>query len=256
LEINQPHDLLKSVLNTITEYEQSKEEGDGNKSKMVSHSSVSNLLSIHLSTAPQVQTKDRTEGRIHNRRVSRSFHRLLRRLLSLFAFHGACQSSLSTRVSMLRQPFPLDYHQTLLSFLDVLSEVYNKISKLLGPSPFPLNSQLMMGPLAGVVPQPGVAYLFSGQSGFTSNGWTTPQHQSHTHLPSIFGVLNEGQSLGSLWDIANGPPVGSAGMMFHNAGLGGPPVNWTSVLGEMVLKIDGKFKVCLSFVADLCTDGL
>ncbi|OBZ75827.1 hypothetical protein A0H81_04792 [Grifola frondosa] len=46
-------------------------------------------------------------------------------------------TSSETTMSMPHVPFPLDYHQTLLSLLDVLSEVYNKISKILGPSPFP-----------------------------------------------------------------------------------------------------------------------
>jgi len=35
LDINQPHDLLRGLINTITEFDQSKEEGE-NKSKMVS----------------------------------------------------------------------------------------------------------------------------------------------------------------------------------------------------------------------------
>jgi hypothetical protein len=34
LDINQPHDLLRGLINTITEFDQSKEEGE-NKSKMV-----------------------------------------------------------------------------------------------------------------------------------------------------------------------------------------------------------------------------
>jgi hypothetical protein len=116
----------------------------------------------------------------------------------------------------------LDYHQTLFSLLDVLSEVYNKISKMLGPSPFP-NSQHMMGPLGLLVPHPGVSYLFSG-----------------VDAPSA-AVYGDGES--SLWGIANANTV--AGMSSHMFGgsLGSPPPSWTSSYGEMVLKIDSKFKV-------------
>jgi len=114
------------------------------------------------------------------------------------------------------QPFPFDYHQTLLSLLDVISEVYNKISKILGPSPFPHSSQHMMGPLGLLSPHPGVSYLFSNADG---------------------GQGQEGAE-GSLWGIAN---PSSGGM---NAGglLGSPPVTWSHTLADLVLKIDGKFK--------------
>jgi hypothetical protein len=35
LDINQPQDLLRALLNAITEYDQAKEEGDNKSSKMV-----------------------------------------------------------------------------------------------------------------------------------------------------------------------------------------------------------------------------
>jgi hypothetical protein len=128
----------------------------------------------------------------------------------------------------------LDYHQTLLSFLDVLSEVYNKISKLLGPSPFSYSSQYMMGPLGLLSPQPGVSYLFSGDQmqKFGSNMGTTIHGAPTQNQP---GTDTETMS-GSLWNIANASNV-PHGMV--NA----PPL-WTNALGEMVLKIDGKLKVC------------
>lgn len=119
------------------------------------------------------------------------------------------------------KPFPLDYHQVLLSLLDVLSEVYNKISRILGPSPFPHSSQHMMGPLGLLSPYPGVSYLFSGSD--------APQQQ-------------EGE--GSLWGIANAT-LGSAGgsNLMYGGALGSPPPSWTPALGEMILKVDGKLKV-------------
>ncbi len=44
---------------------------------------------------------------------------------------------------------------------------------------------------------------------------------------------------GSLWGIANG---GSIGTMM--SGMGSPPPGgWTPALGDMILKVDGKFKV-------------
>jgi hypothetical protein len=46
LDINQPQDLLKGLLNTITEYDQSKEESD--KPKMVCSSPLDLLLSLEL----------------------------------------------------------------------------------------------------------------------------------------------------------------------------------------------------------------
>lgn len=111
-----------------------------------------------------------------------------------------------------------------MSLLDVLSEVYNKISRLLGPSPFP-HSQNMMGPLGLLSPHPGVSYLFSGSD------------------PSSATLSNEGE--GSLWGIANANQATATGstMLFAGGSLGSPPPSWTSSFGEMVLKIDSKFKV-------------
>jgi hypothetical protein len=131
------------------------------------------------------------------------------------------------------QPFPLDYHQTLLSLLDVLSEVYNKISKLLGPSPFSHSAQNMMGPLGLLAPHPGVSYLFENGP----YGTSLPAQGSFSSNPTISSTPNlpgSDADSGSLWSIAN---VSMGGHMSS------PPTNWTPALGEMVLKIDGKFKV-------------
>ncbi|KAI6009382.1 hypothetical protein F5J12DRAFT_823200 [Pisolithus orientalis] len=114
-------------------------------------------------------------------------------------------------------PFPLDYHQTLLSLLDVISEVYNKISRILGPSPFSNSGQHMMGPLGLLAPHPGVSYLFSGQD-------------------SLQRPTDDGD--GSLWGIAN------AHITSHGYGgaMGSPPPSWTPALGDTLLKVDAKFK--------------
>ena len=98
-----------------------------------------------------------------------------------------------------------------------MSEVYNKIYKLLGPSPFPHTNQHMMGPLGLVSPHPGVSYLF--------------HDGSHT----------DGD--GSLWGIANGNQLTNVANV---GGLMSPPATWTPALGETMLNIDKKFKVRLS----------
>lgn len=123
-----------------------------------------------------------------------------------------------------RQPFPLDYTQTLLSLLDILSALYAKLAKLLGPSPFPHASQHMLG----LAPHPGVSYLF----------------QSHTPASATDDAL---------LNVALGTAGNNTNNNNNNTNGGGvlhsPPPSWTPALGELVLKVDGKFKVshyCLS----------
>jgi hypothetical protein len=125
--------------------------------------------------------------------------------------HGADRPTVKQK----KQPFPLDYTQTLLSLLDILSAFYAKLAKLLGPSPFPHASQHMLG----LSPHPGVSYLF----------------QNQTHVSPADEAL---------WNVAlgsttlGGPGPGSAGGVLHS-----PPPSWTPALGELVLKVDSKFKV-------------
>ncbi|EJF62652.1 hypothetical protein DICSQDRAFT_57843 [Dichomitus squalens LYAD-421 SS1] len=124
-------------------------------------------------------------------------------------------------MSLPHVPFPLDYHQTLLSLLDVLSELYNKISKILGPSPFSHAGNSMMGPLGLLSPHPGVSYLFSGAEAAS---------------------VNDGDS--SLWGIAHASTLGSATgpHAVYGGGPGSPPPSWTSTLGDTVRQIDNKLK--------------
>jgi hypothetical protein len=114
------------------------------------------------------------------------------------------------------QPFPLDYTQTLHTLLDILSAFYAKLAKLLGPSPFPHASQHMLG----LSPHPGVSYLFQSQAPATA--------------------ADE-----SLWNVALGstPLRGAMGPGAPPSVLNSPPPSWTPALGELVLKVDGKFKV-------------
>ncbi|EIW60843.1 uncharacterized protein TRAVEDRAFT_165915 [Trametes versicolor FP-101664 SS1] len=121
-------------------------------------------------------------------------------------------------------PFPLDYHQTLLSLLDVLSEVYNKVSKILGPSPFTGAGHNMMGPLGLLSPHPGVSYLFSGMD--------AAPHSTDADS--------------SLWGIAHASVMGPGGAAgpgaMYGGGPGSPPPSWTTTLGDTVRQIDNKLK--------------
>lgn len=88
-----------------------------------------------------------------------------------------------------------------------------------------------MGPLGLLSPHPGVSYLFSGSE-------ATPQSLNDTN-----------ETGGSLWGIANANGAGNGGpggAFMYGGGLSSPPVTWTPALGEMVLKIDGKFKVSVA----------
>jgi len=120
----------------------------------------------------------------------------------------------------------------------------------MGPSPFPHSSQHMMGPLGLLSPHPGVSYLFSGDNAT----YPAPNQQSHSN-PNLVQPLHTNASgeemSSSLWSIVN-PGAGPVGSLMYGSiyggGMGSPPPVWTPALGEMVLKIDGKFKVRMCFV--------
>jgi len=154
-----------------------------------------------------------------------------------------------------------------------MSEVYNKISKILGPSSLP-HSTHSLGPLASVTPYPGVSYLFASEANnhstqyssssvaSTSSSYTPLQQSqqsssaSNTNLnqtiqfPSatassttLTGSSNSGdaETSNSLWIIANACTVGM--------GIGAnsqPTTYWSPTFSEMILKIDAKLKVCAS----------
>ncbi|EPQ58552.1 hypothetical protein GLOTRDRAFT_114937 [Gloeophyllum trabeum ATCC 11539] len=184
-DIQQPQDLLRGLLNTLNEFENMKEGEEKSRVRLFSRSRMSK----------------RQAGAVSDYAISYS------------------DSSDNSYLVIPHMPFPLDYHQTLLSLLDVLSELYNKILRFLGPSPFP-NAQHMLGPLGALSPHPGVSYLFSQQAeADPDNG--------------LWGIANAHGGPGS-----QGPFGGTPGL----GGLGSPPPSWTPGLGESVLKIDGKLK--------------
>ncbi|KAI0747603.1 hypothetical protein C8Q80DRAFT_1167608 [Daedaleopsis nitida] len=188
-DVKDPQDLLRGLSNVLSEYELLKEDSD----------------------RPKIRLFRGAKG--SKRPV------------------GAADYALSSTdpseayMSLPHVPFPLDYHQTLLSLLDVLSELYNKISKILGPSPF--SGQNMMGPLGLLSPHPGVSYLFSGAESASVT-----------------------ESDGSLWGIAHATMLGSAGggSSIYNGGPGSPPPSWTSSLGDTVRQIDNKLKKLIALL--------
>ncbi|KAG9318183.1 hypothetical protein JVU11DRAFT_262 [Chiua virens] len=187
LDIPQAYDYLRGLLNVMNEYDQAKEE------------------------------PDKPKYRLFRSKVAK------RQAAGGFAEYTAPYSDGSETSYLVSPhiPFLLDYHQTLLSLLDVISEVYNKISRILGPSAFSNSGQHMMGPLGLLAPHPGVSYLFSNQD-------VTPK------------PLEESDS--SLWGIANAHIAG------HGTGLGSPPPSWTAGLGDTLLKVDAKFKKITSIL--------
>ncbi|KAL6307989.1 hypothetical protein BKA93DRAFT_726658 [Sparassis latifolia] len=188
-DVKEPQDLLRGLSNALNEYDQSKEDSDKPKMRL-------------FRTKPQKRQPGVTD----------------------YAISTFADPSESSYMQMPHVPFPFDYHQTLLSLLDVLSEVYNKISKILGPSPFPSSGHHMMGPLGLLSPHPGVSYLFAGADA---------------------APTNDGES--SLWGIAHatGPGPGTPGLVgaaMYGGALGSPPPSWNSALGDTVKQIDNRLK--------------
>ncbi|KAF5386681.1 hypothetical protein D9615_001917 [Tricholomella constricta] len=214
LDINQPQDLLRGLMNTLSEYDQNKDDND--KSKM------------------------RQPKRLFRPKIGKRGGGGYTEYTGAFT-EGSDTSYLVTP----HMPFALDYHQTLLSLLDVISEVYNKISKILGPSPFPHSSQHMMGPLGLLSPHPGVSYLFSGDNALSAANQYPPINVNPTANNQPPYASNPEDMSSSLWNIANaggGAAGAGAGSLMYGGALGSPPPSWSATLGELVLKIDGKFK--------------
>ncbi|KAG5732738.1 hypothetical protein E4T56_gene16731 [Termitomyces sp. T112] len=202
LDINSPQDLLRGLIHTISEYDQNKDDVE--------------------------KPKTRQPRRLFRPKISkRGGHE--------YAVSFS-ESSDASYLMIPHLPFPLDYHQTLLSLLDVISEVYNKISKILGPSP--IASQHMMGPLGLLSPHPGVSYILSGDT--TPTGTVNPtQHTTlNSQYHSPYGGPDDMSS--SLWNIAN--PNNGTGGLTNGGVLGTPPPNLSASFGESVLKIDGKIR--------------
>jgi hypothetical protein len=107
------------------------------------------------------------------------------------------------------QPLSLDYMQTFLSLVDILSAFYVKLAKLFRTPSFLHASQHMLG----LSPHPGVSYLFQNQNQMQAS------------------VTDD-----ALWNVAPGRPIGGSV-------LSSPPPNCNPALGELVLKVESKFKV-------------
>ncbi|KAF9072871.1 hypothetical protein BDP27DRAFT_1319546 [Rhodocollybia butyracea] len=200
LDVPQPQDFLRGLLNTLVEYDQAKEDPDKPKIR---------------------QPRRLFRGKLGGKRPG-----------VLSEYSGSYADSAESYLVTPHTPFPLDYHQTLLSLLDIVSEVYNKISKLIGPSPIAHSTQHMMGPLGLLVPHPGVSYLFSdAQSAYSSI--MSPSQQTY--------LSSDAELHGNLWSIANG------GASTGSFSFGATPA-WSSSLGELVLRVDNKFKKITSIL--------
>jgi len=176
-DITSATDLLKGLLNILNEYDQSKDENYRPKMQRL----------FRTSKLPKRQA-----GGVNDYTISLT------------------ESGDASYLITPHMPFQLDYHQTLLSLLDILSEVYHKISKVLGPSPFPHSGPYMMGPLGALSPHPGVSDLFQGSDA----------------SDALLGIANG-------TNLTNG--ITSAAHM-------SPPAVWTPALSDSVIKIDGKLK--------------
>lgn len=96
-----------------------------------------------------------------------------------------------------------------------------------------------MGPLGLLIPHPGVSYLFADGPQSAFSGTLSPSLSQHSYPNS--NPPDELRASGSLWSIANGGLPATGGFSFG----AGPLPAWSSSLGELVLKIDNKFKVRL-----------
>ncbi|KAJ3877136.1 hypothetical protein F5051DRAFT_440839 [Lentinula edodes] len=210
LDVPQPQDFLRGLLNTLLEYDQAKE--DTEKPKMR-------------------QPRRLFRGKLGGKRPG-----------VMSEYSGSYTDSTESYLVNPHTPFPLDYHQTLLTLLDIVSEVYHKIAKLIGPSPIPHSSQHMMGPLGLLIPHPGVSYLFADGPQSAFSGTLSPSLSQHSY-PNP-NPPDELRASGSLWSIANGGLPATGGFSFG----AGPLPAWSSSLGELVLKIDNKFKKLTSIL--------
>ena len=212
-DITQPTDFLRAALNMLTEYEQAKEDSD--RPKMVAQRPALPSLTLRLSHPQRLfkRPPKRHTGVIDyplGMPDTSGTYFTIPHVVNHPSPFTATAYPLAD-VKKMPQFFSLDYTQTLLSLLDILSAFY---AKLLGPSPFPHASQHMLG----LSPHPGVSYLFQNQT------------QASATDDALWNV-----ALGS---TALGGPIGGSV-------LSSPPPSWTPSLGELVLKVDSKFKVRL-----------
>ncbi|KAF9448913.1 hypothetical protein P691DRAFT_813422 [Macrolepiota fuliginosa MF-IS2] len=228
LDINNPQDLLRGLLNIVTEFDRSEEESD-------------KIKRMFRKGAKKGAASNTTE------------------------YTGSELTMDASYLMTPQMPFALDYHETVVSLLDVVSEVYNKISKILGPSSLPYPSHIL-GPLTSVTPYPGVSYLFASEANNHSNQYPNTtlaypalqQSQFHNsssnpnlHQPVRFpsvsgssttltGSLGSGDNdaCNSLWSIANASSVG----MGMGVGFPQPTISWSATQSDTILKIDAKLK--------------
>jgi hypothetical protein len=122
----------------------------------------------------------------------------------------------------------------------------------------------MAGPLGAITPRPGVSYLFSPTGGSATTNTAVGGGLGGGAAPGVSGIAGGmvgggggGSGLdefafaipgSSLWGIAQGGgPASASGLGNANPyGTLPPGSAWTPAIGEMVVKIDGKLKVCVT----------
>lgn len=129
----------------------------------------------------------------------------------------------------------------------------------------------MLGPLGLLSPHPGVSYLFSGADAAPvgdGDGLWGIAHGGIGPGPGVAAAATPGAGgmgagavpgangfHGGFGGALGGQGNGGGGGMGGGGPLASPPPSWTPALGEMVLKVDTKFKVrsatFLSFVIPL-----
>lgn len=157
LDIHHAPDLLRGLLNTLTEWEQVREEGTTNSK---------------LRQAPKKLFRNRGNTTLKGRPAE------------LYVDASGESSCLATP----HIPFQLDYHHTLIALLDVLSEVYAKLSRMLGAPP----TSRMMGPLGPLSPHPGVADLIKPDDGLfciVNATATAPMSAAAQAVPDTDAIL-------------------------------------------------------------------
>ncbi|KAF8312007.1 hypothetical protein DL93DRAFT_2156943 [Clavulina sp. PMI_390] len=118
-------------------------------------------------------------------------------------------------------PFPLDYFQVLITFCDILTEVYNKLRTLVSSAPL-LNSGMQHS-----VP-PGAGYSIIPQ---------TPNHSNNPIYAQLFPVDHAPSR-----SIADTPSPQSASVPFLPGGMVSPASGSGPPAADMILKLDGRFK--------------
>jgi len=125
---------------------------------------------------------------------------------------------------MHEQPFPLDYFQVLITFCDVLTEVYIKLRDLVNALP-PLHS--------------GMTHSVPPGSGY----WTGIQTPNNSNNP-LYSQLFPAASPRNILDLASPQPASASFIPTSITSPSSTSSATGSGIVDTVLKLDSRFKVC------------